>query len=258
MSVGYVVELPVFQGPLDLLLHLIEKEELDITRVALAQVTDQYLAYLERMPQRDPAELSAFLVVAAKLLWIKSQALLPRSPVVDTEQEDDAEDLVRQLQEYKRYKEIARQFQQWVQQGRHAFGRFAPPPVPTPRPAEIEGATMQALLSALQLRLQEMADDETTQPLPVPRRVTLADKARQIHNLVKERGTVTFHDLLEQAPTREEVVVTLWTVLELFKRRWITVEQEELFGTITIHLATAAADDWDRSTGWWAELEELA
>ena len=256
MVTGYVVEIPVFQGPLDLLLYLIEKEELDITRVSLAQVTDQYLAYLERMSERDPAELSAFLVVAVRLIWIKSQALLPR-PAVE-EHEDGGEDLVRQLQEYLLYKEAAQQLRVWMEEGRRAFCRVAPPPLPVPQPAELEGATLEALLEALQSRLRELAPLEPADALPVPRRVTLVQKARRIHALLRGHEEVSFRALLEQAPSREEVVVTLWAVLEMFKRRWITVEQEELFGAIIIRRRADTVAEWDRGTEWWAELEDLA
>ena len=87
----YQIQLPVFEGPLDLLLHLVEREELDITTVALAQVTDQYLAYLTELERRQASELAEFLVVAAKLLLIKSRALLPRPPIPSPEEEDVGE-----------------------------------------------------------------------------------------------------------------------------------------------------------------------
>ncbi len=256
MTVGYIVELEVFAGPLDLLLHLIEKEELEITRVALARVTDQYLAYLERIPHRDLAEMSSFLVVAAQLLWIKSRALLPQSPVLE-EEEDPGEDLMRQLEEFRRYKEAARQMQGWLEAGRRAFERLAPPPVPLARPAELENATLEALLTAIQQRLAELAAQERAHPLPLRRRITLAEKARQVRTLLRTRPLVHFADLLSQAPTREEVVVTLWTVLELFKRRWILFEQEELFGAIVIRERPDTTAAWDQQDEWWAELEDL-
>lgn len=255
MAAGYVVELDVFTGPLDLLLHLIEKEELDITRVALARVTDQYLAYLGAMPRRDPAEMSAFLLVAVKLLWIKSQTLLPHPPAGTEVEEEEAEDLVRQLQEYRRYKEVARQLQAWREAGRRSFGRVAAPPLPAPRLVELEGATLEALLAALQSRLEELAPQTTAHPLAVPHQVTLAEKARQIHMLLQQ-GEVLFQNLLAQSPTSEEVVVTLWAVLELFKRGWITVEQEDLFGPIVIRRRRDA--DWNGGGEWWTELEDLA
>ena len=254
---SYVVELTLFQGPLDLLLHLIEKEELDITQVALAQVTDQYLSHMEQMPERDLADLSSFLVVAVKLLWIKSQALLPRSPLQPEGEEDIGEDLVRQLQEYRRYKEAARQLRCWLEEGRRSFGRLSPPPLPLPRPAELEGATLDLLLNALQRRFQELAAEQTVQPLPVPRQVTLDTKARHIHDVLQSQERVDFASLLEEAPSREEVVVTLWAVLELFKRRWILFQQEDLFGTITICRRSDTAADWEQGAEWWDELEDL-
>ena len=107
---GYRVNLPVFEGPLGLLLSLIEREELDITKVSLAQVTDQYLAYLEQIEQVRPEILADFLVVAAKLILIKSQALLPRPPVISPEGEADVgDDLVEQLRMYKQFKAAAAQ-----------------------------------------------------------------------------------------------------------------------------------------------------
>jgi segregation and condensation protein A len=256
MVAEYVVELAIFQGPLDLLLHLIEKEELDITRIALAQVTDQYLAYLERMPQRDPAELSSFLTVAVKLLWIKSQALLPRSSV-DDDEEDPGADLVVQLQEFRRYKQAAQQLKTWLDEGRWAFERLAAPPLIVPRAAELENATIEALVGALQDRMQELSVQEAIQPLQVRRRFTLADKARSIHTRLRHQDRILFSTLLSEAPSREEVVVTLWAVLELFKLRWILFEQEELFGPIAVCRRNDTDAEWDRGAEWWTELEDL-
>ena len=104
----YSVETPVFQGPLDLLLYLIERAELDITTLALAEVTDQFLDYLQNLPELSVEEVSSFLLVAAKLLQIKSEALLPRPVIREAGEEDPGEALARQLIEYKRYKEIAK------------------------------------------------------------------------------------------------------------------------------------------------------
>jgi len=104
---AYQVATPVYEGPLDLLLQLIERAELDITKLALAQVTEQYLEYMRRLPDRAAEEVSAFLVIAARLLQIKSEALLPRPPARESGEEDPGEALARQLLAYKRYKEIA-------------------------------------------------------------------------------------------------------------------------------------------------------
>ena len=103
----YKVATPVYEGPLDLLLGLIKRAELDITRLALAQVTDQYLAHLKTLTTHEPDEVSAFLVIATRLLQIKSEALLPRPPDRAPDEEDPGEALARQLLTYKRFKEIA-------------------------------------------------------------------------------------------------------------------------------------------------------
>jgi segregation and condensation protein A len=257
VSTAYVVELQVFQGPLDLLLHLIEKEELDITLVSLAQVTKQYLDYIEHMPRCSPAEISAFLVVAVKLLWIKSQALLPRPPILDEQDEDDGTDLVRQLQEFRHYKQVSQQLGHWLKAGRRTFGRLASPKLPTPKPAELENATVTALVEAIEQRLQELAAEKGPRPLAVPRRVTVKQKARHIHQLLQSSTAVPFSTLLAESPDREDVVVTLWAVLEMFKRRWLVFEQEELFGSVTIRRRSDDLAAWDRESEWWAELEDL-
>ncbi len=125
----YQVKLPVFEGPLDLLLHLIEREELDITEVSLAQVTNQYVDYLAQFGERQLDNLADFLVVAAKLLLIKSRVLLPQPPLTSTsEEEEDADDLVRQLIEYKRFKEAALRLAEIEALGLHSYIRLAPVP----------------------------------------------------------------------------------------------------------------------------------
>ena len=125
---SYQVMTQVYEGPLDLLLQLIEQSELDITKLALAQVTDQYLAYIRAMPEQSPEDVSAFLVIAAKLLQIKSEALLPRPPAREDVEEDPGEALARQLLAYKRYKEIANILEARASEGLRTYLRLAAPP----------------------------------------------------------------------------------------------------------------------------------
>src|SRR5262245_1181711 len=130
----YTIRLPDFEGPLDLLLHLIEREELDVTRLSLAQVTDQYMQYLASMQRADAEQISEFLVVAAKLLLIKSRLLLPQEPIPGDEVvEDVGDELTRQLLEYRRYKQVALQMKQWESTGLHAYPRIAPRPKVEPK-----------------------------------------------------------------------------------------------------------------------------
>jgi segregation and condensation protein A len=235
--VDYTFQLPAFEGPLDLLLKLIEREELDITEIALAQVADQYLAHVRALEAPDPDSLSAFLVMAARLLLIKSRALLPRPPApADPEQPlDEAAELARQLREYQRYKQAAQLLRAWEGQGRRSYLRLAPPPEPIlPRDERLD-VTLGDMIAAVQRRMQLLLPLEPPEmPLPAPKIITVAEMAGRIRQRLKAQAWVSFEDLLSLAAGRVELVVALWSVLELLKRRAIVVEQEDLFGPIMI------------------------
>src|SRR5574339_243969 len=146
-QLNYTVRTPVYEGPLDLLLDLIERAELDITSVSLATVTDQYLASIKNLEQINADEISAFLVIAAKLLQIKSEALLPRPASRPPGEEDIGRSLVDQLKLYKRFKEIGG----WMNERQHAnlrtFLRVAPPPKVEPK-LDLSNLTLEKLLNA--------------------------------------------------------------------------------------------------------------
>ncbi|HET9221538.1 MAG TPA: ScpA family protein [Roseiflexaceae bacterium] len=237
-SLDYTVQLPAFEGPLDLLLRLIEREELDITTIALAQVADKYLAQVRAMPAPDPAALSAFLVIAARLLLIKSRALLPRPATSRGPDEpiDEGEELARQLREYQRYKQAAALLRTWDEQGRRAYTRIAPPPPPAlPRPHTPLDVTLGEMIAAVQRRMQLLLPlDDAVTALPAPKIVTVPEMAERIRERLRRQAWFSFEDLLSLAAQRVEVVVALWAVLELLKRRSIVVEQEQLFGPILI------------------------
>jgi segregation and condensation protein A len=128
-SLNYKISTEVYEGPLDLLLRLIEQAELDITKLSLAKVTDQYLLHLHSIVDRDPVEVSAFLVIAAKLVYIKSSILLPSNQTEDEEEEEDVGDqLARQLIEYKKYKEVALWMKGREQARLQSYYRVAAPP----------------------------------------------------------------------------------------------------------------------------------
>jgi len=239
MSLHYQVRLPVFEGPLDLLLHLIEREELDITSVALAQVTDQYMAYLAEMEQRRVKELTDFLVVAAKLLLIKSLALLPRPPALSPETEDVGDDLVRQLQAYKRFKEIAALLHEREAQGLRGYVRIAPRPHFEPQ-LDLGDVTIHDLLATV----QQVLDARPALPvggIVTPITVTIAGQIALIQERLAQRHQVHFYEILSEAATRVEVIVTLLALLELIKQDRVQVRQERLFGEIVIEPQTPAA-----------------
>jgi segregation and condensation protein A len=230
---GYTIQLPVYEGPLDLLLELIERAELDITKVALAQVTAQYLDYLRRVPDHDLPDLASFLVIAARLLQIKSEALLPRPPERQPGEEDPGEALASQLQEYRRFKEAAAGLAGRDAAGLHSYLRTAPPPR---REARLDLGSLdlddlrQALLQAI-----EAGRPGTPAPADIlPAKVHIRDKIRLIVDSIRRVGRTTFRMLLHRARSRLEVIVSFLAMLELVKQRQVQARQEELFGDIEV------------------------
>ena len=242
----YQVALPVFEGPLDLLLHLIEREELDITAISLVQVTDQYLAHLQRLKKVDADSLADFLVMAARLILIKSRALLPRAPALpgEDEEEDPGEQLARQLREYKRFKDVANQLAVLDELHRRSFVRIAPPPRSQSR-IDLEGVTLEALLEAVREALM------VAPPAPpvgevVPRFIiTVAERVNSILTSTEGGQRLTFLSLLTDTRSRLEIIVTFLAVLELLKRRRITVVQDQPFGEILIEGAPDVPQSFD-------------
>lgn len=251
----YLVALPDFQGPLDLLLSLIEQEQLDITGISLALVTDQYLAYLEILREIDPDELTDFLVVAAKLILIKSEALLPRPPasIIDEEEEDLGDELARQLQTYKRFKEIAAQLQTIEAEGRRSFVRLAPPLKVEPKLIPGEG-NLADLLKAARKALSIKPPEPVVDKVVSRQVVTIGQQMVHIREQLKQDARVSFQKLLDQSCSRIEVIVTLLAVLELIKRHIIRVEQSNLFGDIIIY---QNPDIPGLTEAQWAELTDL-
>jgi len=229
----YQVKLTVFEGPLDLLLQLIERQELDITRVALAQVADQYLEYIALLPEVDPAILADFLVIAARLLFIKSLALLPKPPVmVEEPQEDDGEALARQLAEYKRFKEAAGFLQGREEAGLHCYIRSAPPPKVggNLHQGEVSPADLAAALRSVLARLAQ----EEPEVVIAPMLFSIEDKIVLIQETLARPGRASFRALLAQATSRVEAIVTFLALLELLKDQQVTAYQERVFGEIII------------------------
>lgn len=247
-SSAYKVELPEFEGPLDLLLALIEREELDITKISLARVTDQYLAYLDILKQVHPDELTDFLVVAAKLILIKSETLLPRPPpgVIENEEEDLGDELARQVLVYKQFKDLANHLRKIEAEGKRNFIRLAPSalkPDPKSRQARelfLEGVILEDLREAARIALAIKPPNPDVDEVVSPEVVTIGQQMAHIRNEIMARGSVSFQRLLTRNRSRIEVIVTLLAVLELIKRRLIKVEQPGLFGDIVIHKNDAA------------------
>jgi len=238
-QLNYRVQTAVYEGPLDLLLNLIERAELDITAVSLASLTDQYLAYINALEQVNADEISAFLVIAAKLLQIKSEALLPRPPAREHGEEDLGHSLVDQLKLYKRYKEIGGRLSERQQANLRTFLRIAPPPKVEPK-LDLSNLTLEKLVT---VALEAYAKEQNKKPLGViiaPPRVTIREKIDLISKTMKEVERTTLRALLNEGASRLEVVVTFLAMLELVKRYRIHAHQEGLFGEIEID----RMEDW--------------
>ena len=229
---NYSVTTSVYEGPLDLLLQLIEHAELDITAVSLAQVTDQYLSYIHEM-QVPAEEISAFLVVAAKLLQIKSEALLPRAPTREVGEEDTGEALARQLRIYKRFKELANWLDDRVTRNLHTYLRVASLPKLEGR-VDLSNITLADLISAAVDIFTEEAEKQSLGTIISAPRITIREKITLIAELLGRSKNATFRGLLGKEPTRLEIVVTFLALLELVKRYRVAARQEALFSDIQI------------------------
>lgn len=227
-----------FSGPLGLLLTMIESEEMDITEIALAKIADEYVNYIRSASDIDPEEMADFLVIAAKLLFIKSKALLPYLYTAEDAQEVD--DLERQLRMYKEFVSASQKIKDRVAE-KHFL--FLPPLLKNRRqqfnlpvftaPTKINTDLMQEvfirLLSALEKLQEEKLPESHLEP-----KISIDDKILQIKKMIFDKVRVNFSKLLESAANKTEVIVSFLAVLELAKQKELIFEQDELFGEINI------------------------
>jgi segregation and condensation protein A len=245
LGAGYAVILPAYEGPLDLLLQLIEARELDISAVSLVTVTDQYLRTLEQLEEIEPGALADFLVVASRLLYIKSYYLLPQ-PRPASEEEDEegsGEALVRQLLEYRRYKEVAVHLRQREEQGLRVYVRTAPRPSVQPKldPASMDLARLHKALQRVLARLPAEVAVPRVKTYPI----TVAEQIDNVRTFLRQtprqadgRQSVSFTGLLSRSATRIEVIVTFLAILELVKQGELEVAQETIFGEIQLQVTS--------------------
>ena len=251
----YVVHLPIFEGPLDLLLHLIEKRQMEITTISLVAVTDQYIEYLhqweaEKLPL---ANMAALVSIAARLLFIKSQSLLPQSSKDEASEEQEdavtmAEELQHHLVEYKMAKEIATILRQREEAGMQTHGRsgllagieaqlaWTPP--------TLVNMEVQSLSRAFQrlLGLQARDEENDTSLMPVAR-VRVSERIDEIMSRLQERPEIPLIEIIENERSRLVIIVTFLAVLELWKWQRINVKQNELLGPIMLERGERWSDE---------------
>ena len=238
-QLNYTVHTPIYDGPLDLLLSLIERAELDITTVSLASVTDQYLVYINSLEQINPDEISAFLLIASKLLQIKSEALLPRPPAREPGEEDAGQSLVDQLKLYKRFKEIGVWMNERQDQNLRTYLRIAPPPKVEPK-LDLSNITLEKLIVSAEEAFSRERNKQPLGKIIAAPRITIREKIDLIAKTLKEVERASFRALLNRGASRLEIVVTFLAMLELVKRYRIHAHQAGLFGEIEID----RMEDW--------------
>ena len=232
------VKLPVFEGPLDLLLYLIRKDEIDIYDIPIERITSQYLDYLRLIKMLNLEVAGEYLVVAATLLYIKSRVLLPhdqRPPEDEAEEDDPRWELVRQLVEYKKYKDAAFELQQCLvrQESVHGRGGSAKPEMNADGSLPFDQVGLFDLLSVFQKVLARASQNEDLRDI-FEDRFTVSDKIQLIQERLAERSRVVFEDLFPEGATRTEIVVTFLAVLELIRLKQLSVAQDGPFGVIEL------------------------
>jgi len=227
-----------FSGPLGLLLSMIESEEMDITEINLAKIADEYVAYIRSLADINPEELADFLVVAAKLLFIKSKALLPYL-YADSE-EDDSGDLEKQLRMYKEFIEASHKIKSIIESEQFLFvpplvksrriasnlPSFSPPPKVT-APVLFEQFTK--ILAGLAKRAEEKLPEQSLEP-----KMNIEEKIALIREMLLSKLKINFSKMLAAAENKTELIVSFLAVLELAKQRELIFDQEELFSEIHI------------------------
>lgn len=246
------VSLPAFSGPLELLLHLIEKNKVSIYDIPIAKITDQYLAYMDAMPQADLDTMSAFIVMASTLLSIKAKMLLPEKKKDEEELEDTdpRTELVEALLEYRMYHELAEELKD--REGAAGLVLYKDPTIPDEvknyespvDPAELlSGITLKklnAVFNDVLKRQKERVDPIRSRFGSIRKeKVSLEEKTGELLSYAKSHHSFSFKNLLEKAQSKTEVIVTFLAVLELMKTGQIRARQEEIFGDIEMESQVA-------------------
>lgn len=228
----YEIRTLEYSGPMDLLLDLIQKAELDITKFALAQVTDQFLAYIQANQTADPEYISEFLVIATKLIQIKSEAMLPRPPERLQEEEDPGEALARQLYFYREVKRATEWMNNRISQGKRSYLHIAPHYAVNAQ-IDLTGIDIQDLILALENLSNQTQNIQIGSTISIPR-ITLRKKIQEIIDLLQLQSSTSFNELLGENRSRVNSIVVFLSVLELVKQHLILTEQKDLFGNIEI------------------------
>lgn len=235
---NYEIKIDAFEGPLDLLLHLIKESKLDIWEIKIVDITEQYLNYIQVMEKLNLNIASEYLVMASELIEMKSKLLLPRiSDIEEVEEEDPREVLIRRLVEYQKYKDMTKNFKE-LESLRQEFYTKAPGSL---REYKEEGTTIanDVSLDDLMIAFQKFLErKKASQPLSTTvtkKEITVEERRKSINKILKEKGKVDFFELFEVI-TKEYIVVTFLAILEMARKNELTIYQENDFDKIIVEV----------------------
>jgi len=233
---NYQTRLPSFEGPLDILLRLIERHQLEITSVSLVQVTDQFLEHVNRLAETSPQDIAEFTIVGTRLILLKSRSLLPAPPAIEDSDDPDPDDLVQQLQAYKRLKVVAHQLGERRESGLVSYGPQVAGPITRPRgvaPPTLASYEPSVLIKSLRRRLSTIP--QAMQTIRQRRMVSIREMIQRVSDLAAHiAGPFRFSRVTEGYTTRTEVATAFLAVLVLVRGRSLHASQDGLFGEISL------------------------
>lgn len=235
-----VVKLSAFEGPMDLLLHLVRKAEINIEDIFVSQITEQYLQIIHQAEQLDMEVAGEFITMAAMLLEIKSRAMLPKPQIEDVETEDELdpeEMLIQQLTLYNLFKEASDQMRRMESEGTAHRYKLPEEILPQKPQLDLTGVTAQSLYDAFSsLLLRRAGEDAPSAPARTIRRdaFTVPDRMAYLRRMLRSRGVMRFDELFDDACTRAQIVVTFMALLEMMRLGRIGVRQNGTFSDICI------------------------
>ena len=243
----YRVRLEQFEGPLDLLLHLIEASEVDVRDIFVSEITSQYLAYMNGLDALDMDTASEFLTVAATLLYLKSRRLLPRPPKDETEEEDPEQVLIRQLREYKAFKQAGEELRALYESAKGAFTRLPEEITLGPQEVNLSGATLDQLYEAFFTLLHTEREEAPINPLHRVRQdeYTVRSQIVMIREKLREKSEIGFMELFSGQASKVEMIATFMALLEMIAHGEIELHQSKPFTPIHLQMKALLEDDED-------------
>lgn len=249
------LKLNQFEGPLDLLLHLLDKDKVDIKDIFVSDITEQYLKYIENIAEFDMENASEFLTVAAHLLEIKSRALLPKPAPLEEGEEDPEQALIRRLTEYKMYKEAGEKLHDMEEENLKVYYKL-PEEINMQQRIELEDMKLDALMEAFGEVLKRFENKTVKKQREIRRDTyTVKGKMAYIRRRLSSKKEMSFFDMFEDDGNKSEVVTTFAAMLELWKNRYLKLTQKENFGDILVKLNLEADNKPDITEEETSEFE---